>query len=102
MGRLDFASGPRSVSGTIDRLAVLEDQVALLDYKTSPYVPNTIDEISPDYVTQMALYRALVSKIYPSKTIRALLVWTHGKRGIQIMELPQTLLDAALTKISGL
>ena len=101
MGKLDFESGPRSISGTIDRMAVLNDSVVLLDYKTGSHVPETPDEIPPDYVTQMALYRALVGRIYPDKTVVAVLIWTHRTGGPEIMQLADSALDGAFAAITS-
>ncbi|MFD0916900.1 double-strand break repair helicase AddA [Pseudahrensia aquimaris] len=102
MGRIDLASGPRPVSGTIDRLAVCDDHVMLLDFKTGTHPPQTVEDVSPDYVTQMALYRALVSRIYPQKPVRAALIWTHAPQGPRLMELPADALDAALAILTAL
>ncbi|MEE9313998.1 MAG: double-strand break repair helicase AddA [Rhizobiaceae bacterium] len=102
MGRLDFAKGPRPISGTIDRLAVLDDVVMLIDYKTSPHVPKTQEDVPNDYITQMALYRALVEKLYSDKPIRTALVWTHAPEGPKVMVLPDKALDDALLKIAQL
>ncbi|MEE9374882.1 MAG: double-strand break repair helicase AddA [Rhizobiaceae bacterium] len=102
MGRLDFAHGPRPISGSIDRLAVLDDKIMLLDYKTSPHVPGTIAAVPKDYITQMALYRALVTKLYPDRPVEAALVWTHSMEGPLVMVLPQAALDQAYAIIAQL
>ncbi len=50
------------VSGQIDRLAVTESEVLIADYKTNRPPPR----IAPRaYVAQLALYRALLRKLYP-------------------------------------
>ena len=102
MGQIDLASGPRPVSGSIDRLAVLEDEVMLIDYKTSANPPTATDDVSPDYITQMALYRALVAKLYPTKPINTALVWTHAPDGPLFMPLPKQALEDAFSKIAKL
>ena len=99
MGTLNLASGQRSVSGIIDRLAVVDDQVIILDYKTNSYVPATQDDVSQDYLIQMALYRTLISQIYPTKTVRTALVWTHDLEGPKTMFLSNDLLDDALSSV---
>ena len=99
MGQIDLASGPRSVSGTIDRMAVFEDRVMLLDYKTSTWVPDTLDEVPQDHLTQMALYRALIARLYPGKSVEAALVWTHAVDAPLIMPLPGAVLDEAFENI---
>jgi len=102
MGHIELKNGPRPVSGTIDRLAVLNDHVMALDYKTSRSVPNSEAEVPGDYMTQMALYRALVSRLYPDKPVKTALVWTHAAGGPLIMELSDAALDAAFTNLSKL
>lgn len=102
MGRIELATGPRPVSGTIDRLAVLDDHLMALDYKTSRHVPETENDVPGDYITQMALYRTLVSRLYPDKPMKTALVWTHAAGGPKVMELSDTVLDAAMARLSKL
>ena len=102
MGRIDLTSGPRPVSGTIDRMAVLDDQVVLIDFKTSAMVPDSVDEVPKDYVTQMALYRSLIARLYPDKTVEAWLIWTSAKPGFTHMKLPAPNMDSALAEITAL
>ena len=97
MGIVSLPSGDRSVSGTVDRLAVLNDRVIILDFKTGRYVPKNADVIPQDYALQMALYAMLLSQIYPEKSIEPVIVWTRAAEGARIMRLP----DAALEKARG-
>ena len=80
----------------MDRLAVTGDTVLIADYKTDRIVPNRLDETHP-YVTQLALYRAVLARVFPGKTVRAALLFTDGPK---LMEVPATAMDAALTKLS--
>ena len=41
-------------------------------------MPPTAKEAPPAYVEQLALYRAVLGRIYPGRTVRAALVWTEG------------------------
>lgn len=84
----------RKVSGQIDRLALLEDRILLADYKTSLNPPQRVEEISPDHVLQLALYRALLQKLYPGKPVEAYLLYTSGQ---QMWAVQPALLDQALT-----
>jgi len=72
--------------------------VLIADYKTDRIVPDRLDETHP-YVTQLALYRAVLARVFPGKTVRAALLFTDGPK---LMEMPaETMdkaLDAALTK----
>jgi ATP-dependent helicase/nuclease subunit A len=102
MGKIELASGLRSVSGTIDRLVVSDERVVLLDYKTSAFVPQSLEQVSKDYITQMALYRHLVHLIYPDKFIDTVLIWTQASHGPMIMQLPTEVLDQAYCEIAAL
>ena len=84
------AAGPLVVAGQIDRLAVTDDSVLIVDYKTTRPPPASVAETAPGYLRQMAAYRALVREIYPGKTIRCALLWTDGPR---LMALPDEVLD---------
>jgi ATP-dependent helicase/nuclease subunit A len=80
------------VEGQIDRLAVLEGELLILDYKTNRPPPLRLDEVAPAYINQLAAYRLALSRLFPSRAIRAALLWTDGPR---LMEIPSTSLDAA-------
>lgn len=106
-GTLSLHSGPRPVAGTIDRLAVLDDHIMLLDYKTGSRVPKTPADITPGYVTQMALYRHLVGNLYPNNSVRAALIYTaarneQGQPAPRLLELEASAMDAALAKVMAL
>lgn len=68
------------VSGRIDRLCVLSDKVIILDYKTGRTPPKSVQEISPEYIKQMAAYCDIMRQIYPDKNIEAYLIWTEGAK----------------------
>jgi len=99
VGRLSRTCGPEIlVSGQIDRLAITADAVLIADYKTNRDPPTSVDAAPPSYVGQLALYRAVLSKIYPDRPIRAALVWTELP---DLMELPAAMLDQALVRITS-
>ena len=86
---------PLHVSGQVDRLAVSSEAVLIADYKTDRRVPKSLGEVAP-YVTQLALYRAVLQRLYPGKTVRAALLFTEGPR---LIELPAADMDAAIGKV---
>jgi len=88
LGRL-----PALVSGQIDRLVVSESEVLIVDFKTNHAPPTRAAEAPAAYVRQLALYRAVLSKLYPGLRIRAALLWTETP---ELMELSAPALDAAL------
>src|SRR5262249_43886333 len=84
------------LSGQIDRLAVMDDALLVLDYKTNRPPPETPEEIAPAYVAQLAAYRAALHLMFPQRPLRAAILWTDGPK---LMEIPSTLLDLAEHRI---
>ena len=82
-------AGTTPVSGQVDRLVVLDREILIVDYKTNRPPPVDSAHVSRLYIRQMAAYRAVLSDIYPDKTIRCLLLWTDVA---QLMELPDSIL----------
>ena len=98
VGRLTRPGSPEiRVSGQIDRLAITAQAVLIADYKTNRDPPETVEAAPPAYVGQLALYRALLGKIYPDRPVRAALVWTEIP---DLMELPAAMLDQAVVRIT--
>jgi ATP-dependent helicase/nuclease subunit A len=101
VGRLSDRSHPDIVvSGQIDRLAVTKDEIMIADYKTNRPAPRTIDELLArhgGYVRQLALYRAVLSQIYPGRPVKAALVWTDLP---DLMEIPARLLDERIADLT--
>lgn len=99
VGRIIGADGvPVSVSGQIDRLAVTADAVLIGDFKTERLPPRRLQDVPLAYRTQLAHYRAVLSRLYPGRPVRAALIWTQTP---QLMELPAPMLDAALAGHHG-
>jgi len=93
-GRLDRPGQPPvSVSGQIDRLVVTPSEVLIVDYKTNHAPPGTEVEAPSAYVRQLALYRAVLTKLYPQLPVRAALLWTETP---EFMEISSPALDAQL------
>jgi ATP-dependent helicase/nuclease subunit A len=86
----------RRVSGQLDRLAVTANEVLIADYKSNRTIPGRIADIPSDYISQLALYRAVLMRLYPNHAVRAVLVWTAGPA---LTELPGAALDAAMSSV---
>jgi ATP-dependent helicase/nuclease subunit A len=98
VGRITrLGAPPIAVSGQVDRLAVTTDAVLIADYKTDRAVPRQLTEVRP-YVAQLALYRAVLKRIYPEKTIRAALFFTAGPN---VIDVPSAAMEAELAEIIG-
>ncbi len=84
------------VSGQVDRLAVTGDAVLIGDYKTDRLVPSGLAEVPAAYIAQLALYRAVLARLYPDKAVRAALIFTAAP---VLIEIPVDALEAELGKI---
>ena len=82
-----------AVSGRIDRLVITPERVLVVDYKTNRPAPDRIEDADPAYVLQLAVYVAVLRRLYPDRPVEAALVWTDGPK---LMPVPQTLMDTAL------
>lgn len=97
VGRLDRPGGrPLLVSGQIDRLVVTENEVLIVDFKTNHAPPSGPDETPRGYVRQLALYRAVLARLYPQRAICAALLWTETS---ELMEISAPALEAELASI---
>jgi ATP-dependent helicase/nuclease subunit A len=93
----EVGSGAR-MSGRLDRLAVTDDAVLVIDFKTNRPAPLEVGKVAPLYLAQMALYRAALSKVFAGRRIDCALVWTDGPA---LMPLRAELLDAELARIAA-
>ncbi len=83
-------------AGQVDRLAVSAQEVLVVDYKTEREPPASTADVPPVYWRQMAVYRALLQQIYPGRTVRCALLWTHWPR---LMALDAACLDRHVAQL---
>jgi ATP-dependent helicase/nuclease subunit A len=94
VGRLERPNRPPAlVSGQIDRLVVRDQEVLIVDFKTNHTPPKQEAEAPRGYVRQLALYRAVLGKLYPQRPVRTALFWTETT---EFMEISAPALDAEL------
>ena len=98
VGRLILGGQEVRVSGQIDRLAVTQSAVLIGDFKTNRPAPRRIEDVPQSYVRQLALYRAVLAKLYPERPLRGALIFTEVP---DLMELSGEVLDAALARITS-
>ncbi len=79
------------IDGRVDRLAIVNDDIWFADFKTGRSTSS--DNLPADYVRQMALYAAVLRASFPSRVIRAFLIWIEGP---DVVELPQDRLSSSL------
>ena len=98
VGRIARGSNTIAVSGQIDRLVVTDAAVLIADYKTNHPAPKRIEDVPPAYISQLALYRAVLAELYPDRPVRAALVWTDVP---DLMEVSATLMDTAMARLTS-
>jgi ATP-dependent helicase/nuclease subunit A len=99
VGRLQRPGRPPAlVSGQIDRLVVTPSEVLIVDFKTNQAPPELPADAPAGYIRQVALYRAVLGKLYPQLSVRAALLWTETP---ELMEISAPALDAQLATIIG-
>jgi len=79
------------INGQIDRLALIDGGVLIVDYKTNRPPPSVVEGVPLAYMLQMAAYRLALREIYPGHTVTAAILWTYGTR---LMPIPEAALDA--------
>jgi ATP-dependent helicase/nuclease subunit A len=67
-----------------------------VDFKTNHAPPGSAAEAPAAYTRQLALYRAVLRKLYPQLPVRAALLWTETT---EMMELSAPALDAELASL---
>ncbi|MCB5944475.1 double-strand break repair helicase AddA [Acidocella sp. KAb 2-4] len=82
----------REIGGMVDRLALTPGEIWLADYKTDRAPPASPAGIPPQYLTQLAAYRAILRDIHPGRAVRAVLIWTQSATA---MDVPGATLDGA-------
>jgi len=89
------------LTGKIDRLAEVGDDIMIVDYKTNRNAPDRIEDVAEAYLLQLAAYRLALKAIYPGRSLRAALLWTFVPR---ILEIPTARIETAeqrLWELSG-
>ena len=61
--------GGYDLEGQIDRLAVVEGGLLILDYKTNRPPPKTLEEVAPAYIAQLAGYRTALRGLFPGRPL---------------------------------
>ncbi len=86
------------ISGRLDRLVITPERVLVVDYKTNRPAPARIEDADKAYVLQMAVYVAVLRRLYPERAVEAALVWTDGPA---LMPVPPDMIDKALAELKG-
>ncbi len=81
--------GGSVIAGQIDRFAVTDAAVYIVDFKSNRLPPLRPEETPSAYLRQLAAYAALLQHLYPGRAVRAGLVWTAVPL---LMPIPEPLL----------
>jgi ATP-dependent helicase/nuclease subunit A len=76
----------------LDRVVVGARDVMIVEFKTDRVVPKVDSAIPASYVTQLALYRVAVARLFEGQAVNCAILWTAEPR---LTVLPARLLDAA-------
>ena len=87
-----------AISGRVDRLVVQPDRVLVVDFKTNRPAPARIEDADPAYLTQMAVYAAVLRAVFPGRAVEAALVWTDGPR---LMPVPENVVAEQLAALAA-
>lgn len=98
MGEVEVGGTVRAVAGKVDRLAVTDDAVLLVDYKTNRPAPGQLREAPQSHIAQLALYAALLKPLYPGRRIDAALLFTEVPRLLPVGEADMAAALARLTR----
>jgi ATP-dependent helicase/nuclease subunit A len=80
------AKSTLKVTGQIDRLVITDQDCLIIDYKTNRPPPLLAEGVPQAYLLQLAAYRLALRQIFPSKQVRAAILWTDGARLMTISE----------------
>lgn len=84
------------LNALIDRLVVTDKSVMILDFKNNLKVPKSANEVSKNYLLQLAAYKMALQQIYPDKEIKCALLYT---REAKLITLPEEKLVAAIKEM---
>jgi ATP-dependent helicase/nuclease subunit A len=98
MGTVSIGGRDHVISGRLDRIAVLDDRVLVVDYKTNRPPRTGLGDVPFSHLGQMALYRRLIEPLYPGRRIETALLYTEGPA---LLVLPEDALAAALAEIAA-
>ena len=62
------------ISGQVDRLVVLPNEVKIIDFKTNRFVPTKVPDV---YKKQLNTYKDLLKEIFPDRIVKSYILWTQ-------------------------
>ena len=68
------------INGQIDRLVITPERVLVVDYKTNRPAPDDLDNVDPAYLTQLAVYAAVLRQLYRDRMVEAALAFARSRQ----------------------
>lgn len=96
MGTLALNGQDFAISGRIDRMAVDEQRVTIVDYKTNRIAPTKEEDVPLSYRAQLALYREILRPLYPQHEFHCLLAYTETG---SVLSISPQMLDRSLAEL---
>src|SRR5690606_14846714 len=75
MGTLRLDGSDYAISGRLDRMAVSDSEVTIIDYKTNRSPPAHESDVPLAHRAQLALYREILRPLYPDHGFRCVLAY---------------------------
>ena len=80
-----YRDGGQDVYGIVDRLVIGKEHMILIDYKTHRRAtPGNIRALAEEFTGQMRQYAAGVSRLWPKKKLRVVLLFTACRETVEI------------------
>jgi len=96
MGTLELKGTEYAISGRLDRMAVDDQAVTILDYKTNRRPPQREEDVPLTHRAQLALYREILRPLYPDHEFRCVMAYTETGN---VISLTSEILDRSLAEI---
>ena len=84
------------IRGKIDLLNVTSSEVLIVDFKTTPKIPSSVNAVDLSILSQLELYSRILRNAYPSHEMVSAILWT---KTATLMRIPQAITDAALNNL---
>ena len=74
------------ISGSIDLVIFKKNKIYIIDYKSDKNVPKTSGEVEIKYLKQIALYKDMLTNLYPDHEVICYLAWLNRPMLMHIQE----------------
>ena len=62
----------------------LEKEIIIIDYKSDINPAANLEDVPENYVTQLLSYKEIIQKIYPTKKVRAQILWLEKGQLLEV------------------